>query len=213
MKRRSGWAEVQLDGALAYRLPYGDVGALGLAVGDRLSEADLDALNRVAGTAEAIRIALRYLSVRPRSRRELELQLLGKGIDDNRVGAVLERCDELGYLDDRAFAAALARDRIRLRPCGVRSLEADLRSRGVSPDDASAGIRAAMEEEGVSEAELLERAAARRAASLAGLAPDIAARRLFAFLRRRGFAAADAREWIERIGGDLGRRQQSTTDH
>ena len=154
-KRRTGWVEIQLDGASSLLLPEDQVLSLGLAAGDRVSAVDLERIEHAAGRAEAMRIALRYLSVRPRARRELVIQLRRKGLDDIAIQPTIERCDELGYLDDRAFAAAFARDRIRLRPCGVRRMRDDLRSKGVSEEDALAGIAQGLEDEGVSEDELL----------------------------------------------------------
>jgi len=196
-KRRSGWMEIWLDGASSLLLPQDKVLSLGLATGDQVSTTDLERIESAARRAEAMRIALRYLSVRPRSRRELAIQLRRKGLDDVTIQPTLERCDELGFLDDRAFAAAFARDRIRLRPCGVRRMKDDLRSKGVSEADAIAGIAQGMKDEGVREHELLERVAERRAAGLRSLEPEVATRRLFAFLSRRGFPPGDIRRWIE----------------
>lgn len=196
-KRRSGWMEIQLDGASLLLLPHDQVLSLGLVAGDYMSPVDLERLERTAWGAEAMRIALRYLSVRPRSRRELTTRLRRKGLAAAAVQLTLERCDALGYLDDRAFAAAFARDRVRLRPCGLRRMKDDLRSRGVAEADAVAGIAEAMAEEDVSEHELLERVAERRMGALKQLEPEVARRRLFAFLSRRGFPPADVRRWIE----------------
>jgi len=196
-KRRSGWTEIRLDDASSFLLPDDEVLRLGLSTGDLIEEDRQRELERVAGRAEAMRGALHYLSVRPRSRRELILRLRRNRVADEWIQSTLARCEELGYLDDRAFAAAFARDRIRLKPSGIRRMLGDLRARGVEQEDALAGIREAMAEEGVRERELLERAARARARRLEGLDPQVAARRLFAFLSRRGFPAGDARQWID----------------
>jgi regulatory protein len=189
--------EIRLDDASTFLLPNDEVLRLGLSSGDEIAAGRLHDIARVAGRAEAMRIAQHYLSVRPRSRRELLLQLRRKGMVDEAIDTVLARCEELGYLDDRAFAAAFARDRIRLRPCGVRRMLGDLREKGVAEADALGGIREAMAEEEVGERELLERVARARVSRLEGLDPQVAARRLFAFLSRRGFPADEVRRWID----------------
>ena len=201
-KRRSGWMEIELDGASAVVLPRERVFALTLREGQEIDVSDLEELKAEAERAEAMRLALSYLSVRPRSREEVARRLREKGVRGAVGEAALARCVELGYLDDVAFAAALVRDRIRLRPCGVRRLKNDLRAKGVLEADALAGIESAMTEERVTEAELLERVAERRARGLRSLDPDVARRRLFAFLTRRGFAPGDVRDWLERRDGD-----------
>jgi len=145
--------------------------------------------------------ALRHLSVRPRSRAELERHLRRRGVPPERIPPVLARCAELGYLDDRAFATAMVRDRIRLRPRGLARLRAELREKGVEAGDAEAGIRGAFEEAGVTEADLLERAAEQRWRTLGGFPPAIRRRRLTAYLVRRGFPRVD----IRRVVGGLAR--------
>jgi regulatory protein len=196
-KRRSGWLNIELDGVSSLILPQDRVLTLGLARGDTIDASRLGELESAAAGAEAVRIALRYLSVRPRSRQELVRQLRKKEIAEPARNEALQRCEALGYLDDAAFAAAFARDRIRLRPSGASKMTTDLRAKGVSALDAAAGIRDAMEEERVEESELLDRAARKRVRSLGWLEPEVARRRLFAFLTRRGFPAAEIRGWLE----------------
>lgn len=196
-KRRSGWIEIQLDGAPLCVLPQEDVWRLGLAKGDSIEQNELEALLLESQRAEAMRIGLRYLSVRPRSRREVDRRLRRDRLEAAAIEPTLDRLVELGYLDDADFAAAFARDRIRLRPCGVRRLRSDLLSRGVSASDAEAGIAAAMDEERVTEQDLLDRVAGKRAARLTDVDGEKAKRRLFAYLARRGFAAGAIRAWID----------------
>lgn len=196
-KRRSGWTEVELDGASLCFLPDEEVVRFGIEVGTALDATGLAAVRAAAARAEAMRVGLRYLSVRPRSRREVERRLARDRIDPGAIEYALERMEALGYLDDAAFAAAFARDRIRLRPCGARRMRSDLLARGVPGEDAERGIRAAFAEERVTEEALLERVAAKRVRALRGTEPAAARRRLFAYLARRGFSAGSVRAWIE----------------
>ncbi len=196
-KRRSGWTEVQLDGALVYLLPDEEVLRLGLRTGAEIAAADLEIVRATAERAEALRIGLRYLSVRPRSRLEVVRRLRRDRMTGETIERTLDRLVELKYLDDADFAAAFARDRIRLRPCGARRMQSDLLSRGVSRSDAEAGIRAAMSEEDVTETELLERVASARAGRLTGRDRESARRRLFGYLARRGFSTGSVRAWLD----------------
>ncbi len=148
---------------------------------------------------EAWNAVLSYLSYRARSRHELERHLRRKGYPSSLVDRVLGRCEELTLLDDLSFAAAFVRDRIRLRPRGVTRLEAELVSKGVSRDDARAGIRAAFEEEEVSERDLLEVAARRRWRRLARMDAEKARRRLYAHLVRSGFPPAEVQRAVAEI--------------
>ncbi len=109
------------------------------------------------------------------------------------------RCEELTLLDDLSFATAFVRDRIRLRPRGVTRLEAELVSKGVSRNDARDGIRAAFEEEEVTERDLLEVTARRRWRRLARADAETARRRLYAHLVRSGFPPDEVQRAVAEI--------------
>tara|TARA_B100001123_G_scaffold55995_1_gene59715 strand:+ start:1259 stop:1843 length:585 start_codon:yes stop_codon:yes gene_type:complete len=186
-----------VDGASCILLPDQDIARLGLTIGSTINETDLASLQSTAELAEAMRVGLRYLSVRPRSCREIELRLLREKLEQETIEQTIDRLTTLGYLDDRNFAAAFARDRIRLRPCGVRRMKADLLSRGVSSCDADDGIESAMVEQDVNEHELLQQVASARASKLDDLDKGVARRRLFGYLSRRGFSSENVRKWID----------------
>ena len=67
-------------------------------------------------------LALSYLDRRMRSRFELARYLRGKGYTSGVIEPVLAALAEIGVLDDRAFARAFARDRVRLHPRGYRRI-------------------------------------------------------------------------------------------
>jgi len=148
---------------------------------------------------EALRRAFRHLSHRPRTRSELERHLVRRGYDDALVAATLRRCEELGYVDDRAFAVSWTLDRIRLKPRGVARIRLELREKGVSEEDAWAGIRHAFAEEGIEERDLLERAAEKRWRARRSEDPRTVRRRLAAYLERRGFPSNDIREIVDHL--------------
>lgn len=202
-KRRPGWVEVQLDGAFACRLPIDVVDSIGLRVGDEIAPAELEALEDEAQRQEAMRQALHYLSVRPRSRWEVRRNLRKKGYKEPALGAALERCEGLGYLDDRVFAAAYARDRIRLRPRSIRMLVSELGAKGVARSDAEAGVEEALRDERVNEGELVVRAARKGSRTLGAVDPRTGRRRLFAYLSRRGFTAGAIRECLDDVSRDI----------
>lgn len=202
-RRRPGWCEILLDGAFFCRLPEAAAEEAGLREGVALEAADLEALRDRSHREEAIERAFGYLSHRPRSRFELERHLRARGYVEPAVRAAVRRCEELGYLDDREFAAAFARDRFRLKPRAPVRVEAELRKRGVSREDARAGVADALESEGVDESELLRRAAATGWRRVRSRDPDTARRRLLGYLSRRGFAASDVWPLVrELIGGE-----------
>lgn len=194
-----GRVRVHLDGEARCELPPSALGRLGLEEGRELSEEEVDALLAEGERRRAIDVALEYLAHRPRSRAEVERRLAREGLGPEAVAAAVERCVELDYLDDRAFAADFARDRIRLKPRGSLRIVMELRKKGVSEADARAGVERAFRDEGVSDRELLERAARKRWESRRSDDPRVVRRRLWSYLRRRGFRTSEIRDVVEEL--------------
>lgn len=90
--------------------------------------------NVISPAARAQGICLRLLTARPRSRVELAGALQRRGIPEEVGEHVLNRLDELGLVNDSAFAEATAYSGHRHRGLGRRALSAELRRRGVSDE-------------------------------------------------------------------------------
>ena len=191
--------EVHLDGTAYRTVAARVVLELHLVVGMVLSDADLRTLDSTADRGACMDAALGYLSYRSRSRAELCRHLRRKQFPSEAVEVAVDRCAELGYVDDRAFAEAFARDRIRLQPRGAVRIVSELRAKGVSIEDARAGVEAAFAASERSERDLLDEVAARRWRALAGRDPTVARRRLNAYLLRRGFPPAEVRAAVGRV--------------
>ncbi len=193
---------VEVDGRREGELPAARAERMGLREGRSLSAEELDRLRSEVHRREAVDAALDYLSYRPRSEAELERKLRGKDFSDDAVRHAVERCRELGYVDDLAFARSHVRDRVRLKPRGVRRLRAELRQKGIDDETAGEAIRRAFREAGVTERELLERAAEKKWEELEGEDPVRERRRFRSYLARRGFPYALIREVESELFGE-----------
>lgn len=197
--RRTGRVELELDGETWGSLPDSIVQARSLQEGQILDGTELEALGTEVALAEALSAALSCLAYRPRSRTELQRHLRRKGHAEGPAQTAIGRCEELGYINDRAFALSFVRDRIRFRPSGRRRLMSELRARGVGAADADAALEEAFREFAVSELDLLRQSAVRRARALRSVERSAARRRLFGYLLRRGFAGADVRLVVDEL--------------
>jgi regulatory protein len=177
---------VHVDGAFRLGLSAELVLGEPLRVGDEVSDARLAELEARDQAWKARDAALSLLSYRARTSVELKRRLKRKGFDEEVSTETVERLDRLGVVDDAAFAESFVRDRVRLKPHGVRRLGQELRAKGVDEDTARAAITEVMEREGATELDLA-RAAAARWKPRAAEEPARARARLQAFLARRGF--------------------------
>ena len=134
--------------------------------------------------------ALRLLAVRPRARRELESRLRRAGFDQDEVSAELDRLQEVGLVDDDAFARELAEHHVTVRGSGRRAVASALASKGVSRET----IERTLADQQGDEGERALEVARERARRLTGLRPEVAYGRLVSFLARRGYDGSTSRE-------------------
>lgn len=79
---------------------------------------------------DPLQLAFTYLSQRDRTAAQLTRYLQRQRVPDRTVRETVARCIELGYLDDRAFAARWAESRLQRRPMARLALEAELLAKG-----------------------------------------------------------------------------------
>ena len=139
---------------------------------------------RRAAQQQAKAVCVRLLADSARPRADLERALRKRGFEPDVIGPVLDRFEEVGLVDDRAYADAFVRSAYRHRALSRTALAAKLRSKGVDSELAStaaADIDDAAEE--VRAAELV----AKKVEALRDLEPEVARRRLLGLLARRGY--------------------------
>ena len=133
-------------------------------------------------------ICLRQLAVRPRTRAELAKVLARKEISEEVIAEVLDRYDEVGIIDDAAFARAWVTSRHHGRGLARRALANELRQRGVDAEVATEALETLDEDDEAATA----RALVDRKLRTAGGTPDQVFRRLVGMLARKGYPAGVA---------------------
>ncbi|GAA2862619.1 hypothetical protein Acy02nite_53520 [Actinoplanes cyaneus] len=133
-------------------------------------------------------ICLRQLATRPRTRAELAKALARKEISEEVISEVLDRYDEVGIIDDAAFARAWVSSRHHGRGLARRALANELRQRGVDAEVASEALESVDDE---SEAETARALVDRKLRTATGT-PEAIFRRLVGMLARKGYPAGIA---------------------
>src|ERR687888_386230 len=198
-ERRGGKrVNVFLDGRYAFSLDA-EV-ALGLRVGEEVTDTAAAALLERDQLQTALDAALTFLGHRPRSEQEIRRRLARKTLPPTIVERVLARLREYGLVNDEAFARYWVEQRQTFRPRGARLLKAELRQRGV-PTDLAAEVA---EETEVSADKDAYRAAQKKAYQLASLDERTFRTRLAQFLARRGFDWDTIAPTVERLWQEVG---------
>jgi len=146
--------------------------------------------------------ALRLLAVRPRARRELESRLRHAGFEEAEVSSELDRLEEVGLLDDGAFARELAEHHLTVRGSGRRAVVGALAAKGVSRETIERTLAGLETDESARALEV----ATDRARRLTSLRSEVAYGRLVSFLARCGYDGGTSREAARAALGLDGRR-------
>jgi len=130
-------------------------------------------------------ICLRLLTGSAKTRGQLAEALRKREIPDEVAEEVLSRYEEVGLIDDAAFAGAWVESRHRGRGLARRALATELRSRGVdNVVVAEAVAQLDPEQEAATARALVER----KLRSTSGLDRQVRLRRLAGMLARRGYS-------------------------
>jgi len=78
--------------------------------------------------------ALRFLSYRPRSKKEVEEKLLNKKAPQNIIDAVVGKLTEQKFLDDVEFAKWWIEQRTKVRPRAFKVIKFELKQKGISEE-------------------------------------------------------------------------------
>lgn len=144
---------------------------------------------------QARNICLRLLTGTPRTRKQLADALRKREIPDEVAEEVLARFEDVGLIDDAAFAGAWVESRHHGRGLARRALVRELRTKGVEPsviDEAVGQLDADQEEETAREL------VARKLRSTRGLDRDKRLRRLAGMLARKGYGEGMALRVVRR---------------
>ncbi len=150
--------------------------------------------------AVARKILLDQLTGRARTRRELADKLSARNVPDELAAGLLDRFEEVGLVDDSAFARAWVADRQRSKGLAPRALAQELRRKGIDDEVAKEALDDVSAESQEEAARTLVR---RKLRSVRGLDDVVATRRLVSLLARKGYSASMAFRVVkEELGSD-----------
>ncbi|HJQ03817.1 MAG TPA: regulatory protein RecX [Nocardioides sp.] len=132
----------------------------------------------------ARKILLDQLTGQARSRHELAARLAKRNVPEEIAVRLLDRFEEVGLIDDEAFARAWVDSRQRTRGLARPALAQELRRKGID-DETTRTVLAEVDRE--DEADTARALVRKKLRSMGGLAPEVATRRLVGMLARKGY--------------------------
>ena len=139
--------------------------------------------------SEARNIVLNQINFMPRSRRELEVTLAKRNVEDEIAKSVLDRFVEIGLVDDAAYAELLIRSRCNTKRVSRSVLRQQLRQKGIAEEVIQESLLVVTDADELRMAtELVEK----KLRAMTNLEPEVRKRRLFGLLARKGYGTAIA---------------------
>ncbi|MCB8944424.1 MAG: RecX family transcriptional regulator [Ardenticatenaceae bacterium] len=200
-KRNSDRLNVYLDGKFAFGLATAV--AATLKVGQTLTPEQTATLQQQDDVSKAKEKAVQLISRRPRSVAEIERHLRNKEFGDLVIEQAVIRLQEVGLLDDEAFARYWVDQRNTFKPRSHLALRQELQQKGVERHI----IETAVNE--VDQTAAARHAAQKQASRYTHLGEDEFRQKLGGFLQRRGFHY----ETIQQVTNELWATISNDNEH
>lgn len=130
--------------------------------------------------------ALRFLSFRPRSEKEVRQNLRGKHAPFAIIEKVIAKLKEKNFINDEEFIKWWIEQRTTFRPKGMRAIKIELRQKGI-PDEMINDQLSLIKDRGSNEVELIKKLIEQRMPRYKDLPKQKIYERLARFLAGKGF--------------------------
>ncbi len=130
--RRKRLTQLYLDGEAAVKIDTETFLQSGLKPGDEITDEELHALLGASEERRAREKAMYLLEYRNHSKKELEDKIVRGQVSREAARAAAEKMEELGLLNDEAYARDLARELFTKKRWGPMRVRQELRLKGIS---------------------------------------------------------------------------------
>ncbi|HEX7401327.1 MAG TPA: RecX family transcriptional regulator, partial [candidate division Zixibacteria bacterium] len=133
-KRRPHRCSVFIDGKFAFGVNDEIVAKFGLKKGQDVNEPTLKKILLGENENKAKETALRFLSFRRRTEKEIKDKLIQRGFDENIIKRTVEKLKEYDLINDLEFAIAWVKERLEYKPRGKKLLRQELWKKGIKKE-------------------------------------------------------------------------------
>lgn len=132
--RRKGLSQLFIDGEEAVKLDSFLLKQQGVKIGQEITDEELHRLIQDSDTRRASEKALYLLEFRSHSKKELSDKIARTAASREAAEAAADRMEELGLVDDTAYAKGLAKTMIVNKQYGLHRVRYELRHKGIDND-------------------------------------------------------------------------------
>ncbi|NLD46306.1 MAG: regulatory protein RecX [Clostridiaceae bacterium] len=181
-KKNKDMIKVFIDGEYSLTISEEDYLLLGLYEKKEVTQEELDLIKTNILMKDVRACAIKYLSLRLLSERELFEKLQLKGYDEEIINEVILDLKSIGYINDMIYARKFVYERLKLKPKSKKMLKMELKNKGIADEISDEVINNLEYDESVA----IERLVKKRFGKYNLEDPRII-RKIYSFLLHRGF--------------------------
>ncbi len=194
-KKNKDRLSVYIDGRFSFTISEEDYISLNLYEKSEISEETIRYIKDTLNFREAKSKAVRYLSLKLRTEKEVREKLLSEGYEQDCATKVIDELKAIGYINNKLYAQKYIFDRSKLKPLSKRMMRLELLSRGIDEETADE-VLADWKVEDSSVAESL----LKRKFGKYDISDEKILRKAYMFLVHRGFSRETIREAMRAFG-------------
>jgi len=190
---------VYIDGKFAFNISEADYLSLNLYERSEIDEKTIDYIRNTINFQEAKSRAIRYLTLRIRTEKEVRDKLKSEGYDRECISRVIDELKAMGYINNQLYAQKYVYDRSKLKPMSKRMLKLELLAKGI-PEETADEVLADWKAEDADVA----RSLVKRKFGKYDMKDEKIIRKAFMFLAHRGFNRDTIKEVLREFDAEIG---------
>lgn len=176
---------LDIDGKYSLVISEEEYLRLNLYEKTEITKEEFDYINHQINYRNAKSIAIRFVSLKLRSEKEVYNRLNDEGFDEDTVLNTIEELKAMGYINDLLYAGKFIHDRIKLKPKSLKMLKFELKNRGISDSI----INEVLDKADIDESAVAE-GLVRKKFGKYDLNDDKIVKKVYYFLRHRGYSSS-----------------------
>lgn len=196
-KKNRDRMSVYIDGKYAFTISEEDFLSMNLYEKKEITDEELDYIKNTLNFRSAKATAVRYLSLKLRTEKEVRQKLHEDGYDIENTDNVVEELKAIGYINNKLYAQKFVFDRSKLKPKSKKLLKLELQSRGIPSEIADEVLDDWKVDEAVIAEEL-----ARKKFGKYNMQDEAILKKIYMFLNHRGYNRGLIEEVVNKLNED-----------
>jgi len=189
---------VFIDGKFSFNISEDDYLSLNLYEKSEIDEKTIDYIKNTINFQEAKSRAVRYLSLRIRTEKEVRDKLRNEGYDRDCISRVIDELKAIGYINNQLYAQKYVYDRSKLKPMSKKMLKLEMMSKGI-PEETAEEVLADWKAEDSDVA----RSLVKRKFGKYDLRDEKIMKKAYMFLAHRGFSRDTIKEVLREFDTEI----------